>query len=184
MVSALCKCVDTDMELACFLNLCLFAQEQCTIEMVWTLGWSKLISFIILWSVCTRSVHNWNYVDIEMEQAHFLHYIWVCLHKNCAWLKLFVENIEMEQAHFLHYTCVCLHKNCAQLKLIWPNPVAGPQWESGSVVDQRQPGEELWKQKWRRRTTAGTPSRGWLVTDRGGGASLPPYTSADVTGSE
>ena len=32
-------------------------------------------------------------------------------------------------------------------------------------------------------TTAGAPSRGWPVTDRDGGASFLPYTSAGVTGS-
>ena len=59
----------------------------------------------------------------------------------------------------------------------------GPQRESGSVVAWRQPGEELWKQKWRTWTTAGAPSIGWWVTDRGGVASLLPYTPAGMTGS-
>ena len=45
----------------------------------------------------------------------------------------------------------------------------------GSVVDWTQPGEELWKQKWRTWTKAGAPSRGWPVTDRDEGASLLPY---------
>ena len=58
----------------------------------------------------------------------------------------------------------------------------GSKTESGSMVDWRQPGEELWKWKWRRWTTAGAPSRGWPVTDRGGGASLLPYTPAGMTG--
>ena len=39
---------------------------------------------------------------------------------------------------------------------------------------QRQPGEELWKRRWRTWTTAGAPSRDWPVTDRGEGASLLP----------
>ena len=60
----------------------------------------------------------------------------------------------------------------------------GPQKESGSVVDWRQPVEELWKQKWRRWTTAGAQARGWPVTDRGGGASLLPYSPAGVMGSD
>ena len=60
----------------------------------------------------------------------------------------------------------------------------GPQRESGSVVDWRQPGKELRKQKWRRWTTAGAPSNGWPVTDRGGGALLVPYMSAGVRGSD
>ena len=60
---------------------------------------------------------------------------------------------------------------------------AGPQRESGRVVDWRQSGEELWKRKWRRWTTAGAPSRGWPVTDRGGGALLLSYTPTGVTGS-
>ena len=59
----------------------------------------------------------------------------------------------------------------------------GPQRETGSVVDRRQPGEELWKRKWRRWSTAGSPSRGWPVTDRGGRASLLPYMPAGMTGS-
>ena len=58
-----------------------------------------------------------------------------------------------------------------------------PQRENGSVVDRRQPGKELWKQKWRTWTTAGAPSIGWWVTDRGGVASLLPYTPAGMTGS-
>ena len=57
----------------------------------------------------------------------------------------------------------------------------GPQRESGSVVDRRQPGEELCADM---KNTAGTTSRGWLMTDRGGGASLLPYTPAGVTVSD
>ena len=59
-----------------------------------------------------------------------------------------------------------------------------PQRENGSVVDWRQPGKELWKRKWRTWPTAGAPSRGWPVTDRGGGASLLLYAPAGVTGSD
>ena len=60
----------------------------------------------------------------------------------------------------------------------------GPQRESASVVDRRQPGEELWKRKWRTWTTAGAPSRGWPETVRGQGALLLPSTPAGVTGSK
>ena len=44
--------------------------------------------------------------------------------------------------------------------------------------------EELCEQKWRTWITAGAPSRGWPVTDRGGGASLLPCKPAGVTGSK
>ena len=59
----------------------------------------------------------------------------------------------------------------------------GHQRERESVVDRRQPGEELWQRKWRTWTTAGAPSRGWPVTDTVGGASLLPCTPTGVTGS-
>ena len=40
----------------------------------------------------------------------------------------------------------------------------------------------FWKRNWWTRTTAGAPSRCWPMTDKGGGASLLPYTPAGVTG--
>ena len=76
------------------------------------------------------------------------------------------------------------HNRHLVLVTVWRQRSIGPQKESGSVVDWRQPGKELWKRKWRTWTTDGASSRGWPVTDRGGGASLLPSTPAGVTGSD
>ena len=89
-----------------------------------------------------------------------------------------------------------IHLNCTKrctvgLGTSWartptPSPKlqsTGPQRESRSVVDRRQPGEELRKWKWRTWATAGVLSTHWPVADRDGQASLPPYMPAGVTGS-
>ena len=73
----------------------------------------------------------------------------------------------------LHYHNVTKHSDCPFWR--WSLRIT-------SNYTSHLPGEELWKRKWRRWTTAGAPSRGWSVTDRGGGASLLPYPPAGVTG--
>ena len=60
----------------------------------------------------------------------------------------------------------------------------GTQRESGSVDIRRQPGKEQQKRNGRRWTTAGAPSTGWPVIERGGGASSVPCTPAGVTSSD
>ena len=77
----------------------------------------------------------------------------------------YMETITRKRWRWIGHYCARMPPTSPKLQS------TGPQREGGSVVDQRQPGEELWKRKWRTWTTAGAPSRGWPVTDRDGGAS-------------
>ena len=54
-------------------------------------------------------------------------------------------------------------------------------WGGGVNLKVIQTGS--WKQKWRRWTMTGAPSRGWPVTDSGGGTLLLPCKPTGVTGS-
>ena len=116
--------------------------------------------------MCIRD-RGWTQTSLYLQVNHFTS------HHTTNHVCLFFWRCQQKDDYYIMETII----TGKQMALDWARAAMDV---NSIVVDLAK---NMGKRKWRRWTTAGAPSGGWPVTDRGGGASLLPHTTAGGTGS-